>query len=87
MHRDFVHIPDEHPIWERSDGTPLSGFEKMLLDRNFAELRKMAQDSLEDGVLIGCNEAQMRDAFKTLLNTLINPYAPPCQMGRSSDSK
>lgn len=87
MHRDFVPIPDEHPIWERNDGIPLSGFEKMLLDRNFDELRKIAQDYLEDGVLIGCSEAQMRESFQTLLNSLVNPYVQACQMGESGNSK
>jgi hypothetical protein len=34
----------------------------------------MAQDALEDAVLMGCDEAQVRAVFAGLLASLENPY-------------
>jgi hypothetical protein len=64
----------ELPKWQRTDGLPVSGVEKMMLDKNYHELRDMAQDALEDGILIGCSEVLMREALQRLIDTLINPY-------------
>jgi len=45
-----------------------------VLNENLAELRDMAQDALEDAVLMGCDEAQFRRVVQALLDGLINPY-------------
>lgn len=64
----------EPPNWQRIDGLPVSVVEKMMLDKNYHELREMAQDVLEDGILIGCSEGLMRAVLQRLIDTLINPY-------------
>lgn len=64
------------PVWHQDNGQPVSCTEKIkVLNDNFAELRQMAQDALEDAVLMGCSETQMRQALHTLINQLTNPYA------------
>jgi hypothetical protein len=34
----------------------------------------MAQDALEDGILMGCDEAQLREVLTALVDSLVNPY-------------
>ena len=48
-----------------------------MLNENYAELRQMARDAIEDGLLAGCSEAQMREALHALIDGLANPYASP----------
>jgi len=63
------------PLWQQPDGTPLSCVEKIkVLNENYAELRQLAQDALEDGILMGCSEEQMRQAFHQMIDELVNPY-------------
>jgi hypothetical protein len=63
------------PIWKADDGAPVSCLEKIkVLNENYAELRQVAQDALEDGILMGCSEEQMRQAFHRLVDELVNPY-------------
>lgn len=63
------------PTWLKPDGTPVSCLEKIkVLNENFLELRQIAQDALEDGVLIGCSEAQIRAVLHELIDELVNPY-------------
>jgi uncharacterized protein (DUF1778 family) len=37
----------------------------------------MAQDALEDAILIGCDEAQVREVLKRMMDALDNPYRKP----------
>ncbi|WP_374334794.1 hypothetical protein [Leeia sp.] len=63
------------PIWHKADGSPVSCVEKIkVLNENLEELRQMAQDALEDAVLLECTEAQIRQALHTLIDSLHNPY-------------
>jgi len=63
------------PTWEKPDGSPVSCVEKIkVLNENFAELRQVAQDALEDAVLLGCSEAQIRIVLHQLVDGLKNPY-------------
>jgi len=63
------------PVWRHDDGTPVSCLEKIkVLNENYAELHQMAQDALEDALLIGCNESQVRLALHELVDALVNPY-------------
>lgn len=63
------------PIWCRSDGSPVSCVEKIkVLNENIEELRQMAQDALEDAVLLECTEAQIRQALHDMIDSLVNPY-------------
>lgn len=61
------------PQWRRNGGSFVSSVERMILDKNYHELRQMAQDALEDGILIGCSETQMREMFHRLIDALIQP--------------
>jgi len=64
------------PVWRRPDGVPLSCREKLkVLNENLEELRQMAQDALEDAIVMGCDEAQVRDTLGRLMQGLKNPYA------------
>ena len=45
-----------------------------VLNQNLIEIRQLAQDALEDAVLMGCDEAQIRAVFNDLVAKLENPY-------------
>ena len=46
-----------------------------MLNENLEELREMAQEALEDAVLMGCDEAQFRRVIAGIwLDGLVNPY-------------
>jgi hypothetical protein len=62
-------------VWRTPEGEPVSCVEKIkVLNENLGELRDMAQDALEDAVLMGCDEAQFRRIVQALLDGLRNPY-------------
>jgi hypothetical protein len=62
-------------IWRTPEGTPLSCKEKIkVLNENLEELRGLAQDALEDAVLMGGDEAQLREVLRGLVDGLVNPY-------------
>jgi len=64
------------PVWRQDDGAPVSCLEKIkVLNENYDELQQMAQDALEDALLIGCSEAQVRIALHELVDSLVNPYS------------
>ena len=63
------------PIWRQPDGKPLSCYEKIkVLNENLGEIRQLAQDALEDGLLMGCSEEQLRQVLRELVDSLENPY-------------
>ena len=65
----------EIPVWLQPDGAPLSCREKIkVLNENLEEIHEMAQDALEDGILMGCDEAQLREVLMALIDSLKNPY-------------
>ncbi|HKK28841.1 MAG TPA: hypothetical protein VKA18_00410 [Alphaproteobacteria bacterium] len=65
-------IPD---IWRAPDGTALTCREKIkVLNENLEELQQMAQDALEDAVIMGADEKQIRDVLHKLMDSLENPY-------------
>ncbi len=62
-------------VWCQPGGAPIACHEKIkVLNENYAELRQVAQDALEDAVLMGCSEAQMREVLHRLVDDLVNPY-------------
>ena len=73
---------DENPgrterglVWRQPDGRPVACKEKLkILDENISEIRQMAQDALEDALLMGCDEAQIRGVLRRLVDDLVNPY-------------
>jgi hypothetical protein len=67
--------PFSPPTWRQPDGSPVSCVEKIkVLNENLAEIQQMAQDALEDAVLMGCDEAQLRAVLRSLVESLHNPY-------------
>lgn len=63
------------PVWKQPDGHPVSCLEKVkVLNQNVVEIRQLAQDALEDAVLMGCDEDQVRAVFYDLVSKLENPY-------------
>jgi len=63
------------PIWQRDDGSVVSCTEKVkVMKENFDEIRQIAQDALEDGLLMEVSENQMRAALHRLVDELTNPY-------------
>jgi regulator of replication initiation timing len=63
------------PTWRQPDGEPLSCVEKIkVLNENLEEIREMVQDALEDGILMGCDEKQLREVLQALVASLDNPY-------------
>lgn len=63
------------PIWRRDDQSIVSCTEKVkVMQENFDELQQMAQDVLEDGLLMEVSETQLREALHQLIDSLVNPY-------------
>ena len=63
------------PTWLTPEGEPVTCVEKIkVLNENLEELREMAQEALEDAVLMGCDEAQFRRVMQDLAAGLVNPY-------------
>jgi hypothetical protein len=63
------------PIWLTPEGEPVSCVEKIkVLNENLEELRELAQEALEDAVLMGCDERQFREVLHQLADVLVNRY-------------
>ncbi|MFA6040140.1 MAG: hypothetical protein WC733_01400 [Methylophilus sp.] len=63
------------PKWLRDDGSVVSCTEKVkVMVENFDEIKQIAQDAFEDGLLMEVSESQMREALHQLVENLINPY-------------
>lgn len=65
------------PVGQGADGKVLACIEKIrVINDNFHELRDLALAVLEDGVLIGCDERQLRNAMHTMIDALHSDYLP-----------
>ena len=65
----------ELPVWRQPDGQPVSCVDKIkVLNENLEELQQMAQDALEDAILMGADETQIREVLQRLVGSLDNPY-------------
>jgi hypothetical protein len=61
--------------WLDEQGEPVTCVEKLkVLQQTLEGLRQEAQDALEDAILMGCAEAQMRDVLARIVGGLSNPY-------------
>jgi hypothetical protein len=70
--------------WRRPDGRPLACKEKLaVLNENLAEIRQSCQDALEDAVLMGCDEAQVREVLESIVAKLEAPFARRRRAGAS----
>lgn len=71
----------EHP-WLTSDGGVIACTEKLkVLVENLAELRLLAQEALEDAVLMGCDEAQFKAAMVQVIRGLSSAYTHAAAAG------
>jgi hypothetical protein len=67
---------DKVIAWRQPDGKAVSCEEKLkVLNDNLAEIRQICQDAFEDALLMGCDEAQVRQVFAGVIASLRNPYA------------
>ena len=61
--------------WRTPEGKPVSCLEKIkVLNQNIDEIRQLSQDALEDAVLMGCAEDQVREVLHEIVEALHNPY-------------
>ena len=62
-------------VWRTPEGGVVACVEKLkVMNQNLAELHQAAQDALEDAVLMGCSEEQIREVLQALVASLENPY-------------
>ncbi len=62
-------------VWRQPDGERVSCVEKLkVLNENLDEIGQMCQDALEDGVLMGCDEAQLRMVLGKIVQNLATPF-------------
>ena len=62
-------------IWRSPTGEVISCVEKnKVLQENLLEIRQICQDALDDAVLMGCDEQQVRAVFVELIASLENSY-------------
>ena len=65
----------ELPVWLTPEGEKVSCLEKIkVLNENLAEIYELAQEALEDAVLMGCDERQFRQVIEAIARGLTNPY-------------
>lgn len=65
----------EMPKWHDDQGKTVACTEKIkVMQQNMEELYDLAQEALEDGLLMGCSEAQLRAYLQELMAALVNPY-------------
>ena len=63
------------PTWLTPEGEPVSCIEKIkVLNENLDEIRAMAQEALEDAVLMGGDEASSDRFSGQIAEGLVNPY-------------
>ena len=75
MSKDSTPIDIDGVIWRQPDGELVSCEEKLVVLReNLEEIRQECQDALEDAVLMGCDETQVRDVLEKLVRAIENPY-------------
>ena len=64
-------------VWRGPKGEIISCTEKnKVMKENLEEIRQICQDALEDAVLMGCDEHQVRKVLSDLVTSLVNPYPP-----------
>ncbi len=63
------------PIWRTPQGEKLACLDKIkVLNENLEEIRALAQEALEDAMLMGCDETQFRNVIKNLSEVIVNKY-------------
>ena len=65
------------PVWLDEQGRTVACTEKIkVMQENMQELFQMAQDAFEDGLLMGCAEAQLRAYLQALAAGVENACRP-----------
>lgn len=68
---------DKSIIWRSPKGEIVACVEKnKVMGENFEEIRQVCQDALDDAVLMGCDEQQVRQAMIGLIGELAGSYEP-----------
>jgi hypothetical protein len=68
---------DPPPAWPGADGAPVSCREKLkMLAENHREAAQVLRDTFEDAVLMGVDEAAMREILAGLVAALPSPKRP-----------
>ena len=63
------------PVWLTPEGEKVSCIEKIkVLNENLEEIQALAQEALEDAVLMGCDENQLRKVLQDIAQSIVNPY-------------
>ena len=63
------------PTWLDTTGMPLGCLEKIkMLNENIVEIHDMCQEALEDAVLMGCDERQIRSVLLNLVESHQEPF-------------
>ena len=67
--------PFDKIAWVDASGERVTCAEKLkVLAENLTELQNTAQDALEDAIVLGVDETQMRATLESLVKDLRNPY-------------
>ena len=62
------------PVWVRDDNSIVSCTEKIkVMKENFDELKQLAQDAFDDGLLMEVSEEQLKETLRKLVNELNSP--------------
>lgn len=63
-------------VWRSPEGEIISCVEKnKVLGENLEEIRQICQDALDDAVLMGCDDRQVREVFAAMIASLKNNYS------------
>jgi len=66
---------DEEKYWKKPDGSLVSCTEKVkVLNENFDEIKHLLQDAIDDAVLMGCSEENVKKIYLDLLNSTKAAY-------------
>ena len=64
------------PTWLDSRGSPLGCSEKIkILNENLIEIKEICEEALEDAVLMGCDEKQIREVLSDIIASLPKPFS------------
>ena len=63
------------PTWLQPDGSVLACVEKIkVLNENIEELRALTQDAVDDAVLMGGTQAQIKQVLLDMLDGIVSQY-------------
>ncbi len=62
-------------VWQQPDGEPVSCIEKLkVLNENLEEIEGLCREALEDAVLMGCDERQVREVLAKIVRNILPPF-------------